>query len=149
MTIPATTGPAITLVKSATRRPATPGAAGTTITYSYLVTNTGNVTARQRWTSPTPWPACRPSACPDRHPGPRRLGDLHGHLHHHPGRRRRRIDQQHRHGHGHPARRGPTVTATVGLTIPTTNSPAITLVKSASVDQLLGRRHRRSPTATW
>ena len=33
------------------------------------------------------------------------VDDVHGHLHDHPGRRRRRPDRQHRHGHRHPSER--------------------------------------------
>ena len=36
-------------------------------------------------------------------PRPRRHRDVHGHVHHHPGRRGCRLDHQHRHGDGHPA----------------------------------------------
>ena len=90
-------GPAISLTKSASITSF--AAAGTPVTYSYLVTNTGNVTLNpvtvtDPMTGPladhlpatTPW---RPSA----------LRNLHRHLHHHPGRPGRRQHHQHRHRH--------------------------------------------------
>ena len=53
---PAIQTPAITIVKSASV--ASFSAAGHPITYSYMVTNTGNVTLHPSM-SPTPCPACR------------------------------------------------------------------------------------------
>ena len=54
------------------------------------------------------------------------------HLHEHPGRRRRGLDPQHGHGDRLPPS-GPNVSATSSVTIPATQTPAIKLVKSASV----------------
>ena len=53
-------------------------------------------------------PGCRPSPARHHVPGPGRLGDLHRHLHHHPGRRGRRAHHQHRHRHRAPRPAGPT-----------------------------------------
>ena len=55
-TVPAVQGPAITVVKSAS--PGSFSAAGTTVTYSFLVTNTGNVTLSSIQITDTDCPAC-------------------------------------------------------------------------------------------
>ena len=99
VTIPAVQSPAIGMTKSASISGFS--AAGTPVSYSYVVTNTGNVTLTSVRV-PTPWWASRPSTA-RLHPRPRRHRDLHGHLHHHPGRRGCRLHHQHRHGHRHPA----------------------------------------------
>ena len=84
---------------------------GDTIAYSYLVTNTGNVTLASVAVN-DPTARCRHLPHPARsRPGPRRLGDLHRrrHPHRHPGRRRRRQRgrHRHRHRHRHPGQRQP------------------------------------------
>ena len=76
-------------------------APGTPITYSYLVTNTGNVTLTSVGVT-DPMAGLSAVNCPDASLGPGGHGDLHRDLHHHPGRRRRRRHHQHRHRHGHP-----------------------------------------------
>ena len=63
VTVPAVQAPAIGIVKSASVTSF--AAPGTAITYSYKVTNTGNVTL-DPVTVTDPWPACRPSAAPTR-----------------------------------------------------------------------------------
>ena len=50
----------------------------------------------------------------------------------HPGRRRRRVDHQHRHGHGHPAERTRRSPPPRSVTIPATQAPALSVVKSAT-----------------
>ncbi|MGP0029443.1 MAG: alpha/beta hydrolase [Acidimicrobiales bacterium] len=67
LTIPAVTSPAITLVKSAT--PTTFTAVGQTIDYSYLVTNTGNVTLSAIGITDT-HPGLSAISCPDPTLGP-------------------------------------------------------------------------------
>ena len=61
-----------------------------------------------------------------------RVPDLHRHLPHHRRRRRRRIGHQHRHRQGGPAHRPARVSAPSSATITAIQSPAITVVKSAS-----------------
>ena len=88
VTSPAIQTPAITLAKSADA--SSFSAAGTLLTYSYLVTNTGNVTLTSVGVT-DPMPGLSDdqlSRVPPWPPG--RVRDLHGHLHHHPGQRRRR-----------------------------------------------------------
>ena len=77
-----------------------------------------------------PWP-----------PAPR---DLHGHLHHHPGRRGRRLD--HQHGDrppGTPTGTRPPSPAPSSVTIPAVQNPAIAHRQVGQHHRLLGRRHRR------
>ena len=139
VTIPATPDPAITLVKTASITELL-GRRARSITYSYQVTNTGNVTLHLgRGDRPDAGPVG--GHLPDHDAGPRRLGDLHRHLHHHPGRRRPGQHHQHRHRHRHPADRSAGHRADSSLTIPATQRPAITLVKTAEPHQLLRRRH--------
>ena len=80
---------------------------GDTLTYSYLVTNTGNVTL----TAPVTVTDDRATVtCPPTLLAPGASAHLHRHLHRHPGRPRRRVGHQHRHGdlgHHRPRRRTP------------------------------------------
>ena len=62
-TVSAVPGPAITVVKSAT--PSSFAAAGTTIHYSFLVTNTGNVTLSSVQVTDTDLPGLSAITCPD------------------------------------------------------------------------------------
>ena len=103
-TVPA--APAVSIAKTATVSPAADQAAaqvGDTIAYTYLVTNTGNVTLRSvavndptlgSVTCPTPpAPGLAPGGSDDLH----RRQCVHGH----PGRRGRRHGQRLGHGHRH------------------------------------------------
>ena len=69
------------------------------ITYSYLVTNTGNVTLNPV-TVTDPMTGLSAINCPTSTLTPGDIRDLHRHLHHHPGRPRSRQHRQHRHGVG-------------------------------------------------
>ena len=62
-TVPAAQAPAITVVKSAT--PSSFATAGTTIDYSFLVTNTGNVTLSSIQVTDTDLPGLSAISCPD------------------------------------------------------------------------------------
>ena len=62
-TVPAVQGPAITVVKSAS--PGSFSTAGTTLTYSFLVTNTGNVTLSSIQITDTDLPGLSAITCPD------------------------------------------------------------------------------------
>ena len=88
VTVPATQAPAITVSKTASVSGF--NAPGVVITYSYLVTNSGNVTLHAVDVT-DPHSGLSAINCPDTHAGPRRVRDLHRHLHHHPGRRGRRL----------------------------------------------------------
>ena len=114
VTIPAAQSPAISVIKSLDHGQLLGGRTPPS-TYSYVVTNTGNVTLSAIVVNDTEThrPARPPLGhhLPRRLPGPGRLRDLHGHLHHHPGRRGQRIGQQHRHGVGTPPSGPPPVTS--------------------------------------
>ena len=104
-TVTATQTPNIDIVKSAD--PTEFGAPGTPITYTYLVTNNGNVTLADV-TVTDPHAGLGPFTCDPAQPvesGAGRDDDLHGRLHHHPGRPGRRQHHQHRHGDRHPTDR--------------------------------------------
>ena len=78
---------------------------GTVVTYSYQVTNTGNVTLTNLSVT-DPMTGLSAISCGGVTTlAPAHQHHLHRHLHHHPGRRRRRIHQQHRHRHRHPTQR--------------------------------------------
>ena len=126
----ATRTPGIELTKSATPNNVT--AAGQVITYSFLVTNTGNVTSPAISVS-DPLPGLSPISCPGTTLAPVGRHDLHRHLHGDAGRHRRRRDRQ-------PGDRlvdaaggvvGP-VTDTDADTVTTTQAPAIQVTKSAA-----------------
>ena len=89
---------AITLTKSAGAPSG--NTAGSTIAYSFVVTNTGNVTLT---TVGVTDPKVGSVSCPVTTLAARAVDDVYGDLHHHPGRRRRRRSQQHGVGHGHAA----------------------------------------------
>ena len=120
--------PALTLVK--TRHADDPyTAVGDVIAYSYLVTNTGNVTLTGRHRQPTTSVTVEPA----RHattPRPERDDHLHRHLHRHPGRPRRRHGHQHRHRRRHPGRwharpRRPTAPSSPRPRAPPSPSPRV------------------------
>ena len=129
LTIQGTQTPTITLVKTASITGF--NAPGTPVTYSYLVTNTGNVTLTSVAVT-DPMSGLSAVTLPVDHAGPGGIRDLHGHLHHHPGRCGPRQYRQHRHGHGHAANRlsghRPILGHRSGDPV-----PGISLVKSASV----------------
>ncbi len=88
VTIPATSSPSITLVKSSNVSSISPPAApGVVITYSYLVTNNGNVTLHTVGVT-DPMPGLSSISCPSSSLAPNESETLHRHLHHHPGRHR-------------------------------------------------------------
>ena len=100
-TVTAVQRPALTLVKSAT--PATYDSVGDVITYSYLVTNSGNV----RLAGPVTIADDKSTdeSCPnvntvgnlDAYLDPTEQIDLHRQLHHHPGRHQQRLGHQRGH----------------------------------------------------
>ena len=67
-------------------------------------------------------------------PGPLGQRDLHGDLHHHPGRRGPRLSREHRHRHGHPAGRatrdGPVLGVHPGLPVPVDRAKKTASIKS-------------------
>ena len=69
-------------------------------------------------------------------PGPLGQRDLHGDLHHHPGRRGPRLSREHRHRHGHPAERaprdGPVLGVHPGLPVPVHRAKKTASIKSYS-----------------
>ena len=85
---------AITIAASATSSGFT--VAGQTLGYHYLVTNTGNGALHNVGVTDN-HVFCRQPLLPPVDPRRRRLGDLHRHLHHHPGRHRRRVGHHHLH----------------------------------------------------
>ena len=136
--------PAVQRRRSAwSRRPASPASpppapASPTATWS----PTPATSPSPRCTSTDPMPGLSAVTCPSTDAGPGRLGDLHRHLHHHPGRRRPRAASP------TPAPRSgtPPSGAAGDRTSPRSPSrrsrrPAIALVKTASFEQLRGRRH--------
>ena len=96
--------PAITLDKTADT--ASFDAAGTLVTYSYLATNTGNVTLNPV-TVTDPMSGLSTIDCPATSLAPQASETCHATYTTTGGRRERRVDQQHRHRDGHPAGRGP------------------------------------------
>ena len=121
VSIPAVQTPGITLHKTARRRSSFT-AAGTLVTYSYLVTNTGNVTLNPvTVTDPMPglvghhlpghrrWPRAAPRPAPPPTPPPRPTSTA--------------AHQQHRHGHRHPAERAQRDRQS-SVTIPAVQTPA-------------------------
>ncbi len=74
--------------------PRATAAAGQTLTYDYLVTNTGTTTMSSIAVSDNLMPR---SAARTPTLAPAGLGDLHRDLHDHPARRRHRLGDQHRH----------------------------------------------------
>ena len=102
------------------------------MTYSYKVTNTGNVTLNPVGVT-DPMPGLSAVTCPDSSLAPAVSPDLYGHLHHDPNRRRRRLHPQHRHRLGHAAERNGGDGHPSSVTIPATHSPAISLVKTSDI----------------
>ena len=97
--------PALSLVKTAS--PATYDSVGDVISYSYVVTNTGNVTLAGPVTVADDKAAV---TCPaDGEPGAAGVDDVHGELHDHAGGSGRRVGEEHGEGVG---RTGPTRTTT-------------------------------------
>ena len=74
------------------------GAAGDTIDYSYLVTNTGTTTLSGVGVSDNKVASV---SCPPAHPRSRSVGDLHRQLHRDPGQRGQRLGDQHGHRQRH------------------------------------------------
>ena len=85
VSVPAAQLAGITLLKSADVSDF--ASAGQTINYSYLVTNSGNVTLNPVVVS-DPMPGLIGVLLPNHPAGAQSVRDLHGDLHHHPGRRR-------------------------------------------------------------
>ncbi len=84
VTVPASQTPGIALTKTASLPDF--AAPGTTITYSYTVTNSGNLTLNPVKVT-DPMADLSPISLSGHDARARRIGDLHRHLHHHPGRR--------------------------------------------------------------
>ena len=101
LNIPAVQTAGIALVKTA--NVSSFSTTGRLVTYSYRVTNTGNVTLNPVAVT-DPMTGLSAINCPAHHPGSRGLRHLHRHLHHHPGRRGRRRHHQHRHRDRHTTR---------------------------------------------
>ena len=97
-----TAAPAISLDKQAGTPTGT--SAGATIDYTFVVTNTGNVTLTGVAITDAQG---RSGHLRGDDAGAGRVDDLHHDLHAHPGRRGRRARRQHRHRRGHPADRSP------------------------------------------
>ncbi len=95
VTIPGVSTPGITITKTADIPSF--AAANTTIIYSYLVTNTGNVTLTSVGVT-DPMAGLSAPSLPRRHAAAGLSRNLHRHLHHHPDRRGQRQHHQHRHG---------------------------------------------------
>ena len=83
---------AVTIAASATSSGFT--VAGQTLTYHYLVTNTGNGGLHNVGVTDDHVTAGNIS-CPQSNSHRRRVGNLYGHLHHHPGRHRHRCGHHH------------------------------------------------------
>ncbi len=106
-------------------------APGTDINYGYLVTNTGNVTLTPV-TVTDPMTGLSAITCPSVTLSPGDSGDLHRHLHHHPGRRGSREHHQHRHRRRHPAQRPSRSALSPPSPSPPCSHPAIELAKSSN-----------------
>ena len=129
-TLSASQAAGISVVKSAS--PTIFSQAGQTIVYSFLVTNTGNVTLSAVGSTTPTSRACPRSAA--RRPRWRPAsGDLHRDLLDHAGGRGRRIGDEHGHRPGHPAEVDDAGSVgSVDRDVPAAQVPAISLVKSAS-----------------
>ena len=135
--------PSITIVKSASVTELL--GPGTPVTYTYLVTNTGNVTLNPV-TVTDPMAGLSAISCPDTSLGRRAPRDLHGHLHHHPDRRRPPARSPTPAPPPAPRRRARRSPTTSGDHPATPGVDHDRQVRQRS--QLLGPG-RRSPTTTW
>ena len=131
--------PSITIAKTAL--PTVVSAVGDTITYSFLVTNSGNVTLNSVGVS-DPLVGLPPIS-PRRRARTRCFDHLHCVVHGHPSEPQPRFDQQHRCRLGHPAR-WPAVTDTDTATVTATQSPSITHREDCAADHRVRSRSSRS-----
>ena len=97
VTLPASQTSSISLVKTASIT--SYSAVGTPVTYSYKVTNTGNVTLTSVGVS-DPMPGLSSVSCPAATPASRCERDVHRELHDNPRRPGQRLDQEHRYRDG-------------------------------------------------
>ena len=123
-------------------------AAGTPVTYSYLVTNTGNVTLNPV-TVTDPMPGLSAITCPATTLAPRATETCTATYTTTQADVERRHDHQHRHRHGHPADAAPTVTATSTVTIPAVQTPGHHARQDGRASPASPPPARWSPTATW